>query len=74
MTQPPQPLEQLAKSLFWSLPGQFQQQFYYWSIAIRSRLVVMDRAWQTNGRASLPFAQTMLCLQENDQLALRGWP
>jgi len=42
VTQPTQAFEQLGKSLFWSLPGQFQQQFYYWAIAIWSRLVLID--------------------------------
>jgi hypothetical protein len=36
VTQPTQALEQLAKSLFWSLPGQFQQQFDYWTIRLLS--------------------------------------
>jgi hypothetical protein len=74
MTHATQAFKQLAKSLFWSLPGQFQQQFNYWTIPVWSRLIVIDGAWQTNRRASLPFAQPMLCLQENNQLALRGWP
>jgi hypothetical protein len=45
MAQATQAFEQLAESLFWSLPGQLQQQFYYWTIAIWSRLVLIDRAW-----------------------------
>src|ERR1051326_3151603 len=45
VTHATQTFEQLAKSLFWSLPGQFQQQFNYWTIAVWSRFVVIDRAW-----------------------------
>jgi len=54
--------EQLSKSLFWSLPGQLQQQFHNWSIGVWSRLVVINRTLQTDGITSAPFTQAMRCL------------
>jgi hypothetical protein len=34
MTQSTQALEQFAESLFWSVPGQLQQQFDDWPITV----------------------------------------
>ena len=42
MAQATQPLEQLAKSLLRSLPGQLQEQLHDWAIGVCSRLVVID--------------------------------
>src|SRR4030095_13503270 len=72
MAHPTQTLEQLTEALLWSLPGQLQQQFDDWAIRIRSRLVVIDRALQTNGITSAPFTQPMLCSQCHHQRPLRG--
>jgi len=62
VTQATQPLEQLAESLLWSLPGQLQKQFDDWTIGVWTRLIVKDRTLQTDGTTSAPFTQSMLGL------------
>jgi hypothetical protein len=67
---PSQSLEQLWKSFLRSLMGQLQKHLHQLTVTVRSAAIAINRSSQVHGRASSPFAKSMLPSQRHHQFAL----
>src|SRR5258708_6215364 len=67
---PPQPLEQLRKSFLRPPVRQLQKQFDEILVAVRSRLIAIDRSSQGHRRTGPTLGQFMLASQLPHQFAL----